>query len=196
MKCPKCGAENAEGNRFCGYCGETIREPAPSAHNLVASRKSGSSSQAGRSFKIPSLSITTLALGTLLVLSVISCFLPWMSASVTVGDQNTSTTNYGYDYIAPLDATYASPVAILSVIGFVLVAYSFRATDRIKMLIVLGGILISIGAIAAFINTSSAAIADTSGSLNYSVNVEGRYGMGLEVLFGILITIVGARKDI
>lgn len=131
-----------------------------------------------------------------MALSVLSCFLPWVSASVTVGDQNTSTTNYGYEYIAPLDAAYASPVAILSVIGFVLVAYSFWATDRIKMLIVLGGILTSIGAIAAFINTSSAAMADIAGSLNYSVNVDGRYGMGLEVLFGILIAIAGARTDI
>ena len=131
----------------------------------------------------------------LLALSIVACLLPWVTANVNTEYQNTSTTNRGYEYIAPLGAKYTAPVAILSVIGFLLIAYSLMATDRVKMLIVLGGILILVGAAAAFIYTSSAAMSDTSGSMSYSVSVEGRYGMGLEVVLGILTIIVGARTE-
>lgn len=131
----------------------------------------------------------------LLVLSIVACFLPWVSANVETEDLNISTTNSGYEYMAPLGAEYTAPVAILSVIGFILIAYSFKATDRARMLIVLGGILILVGAVAAFMYTSSAAMSDTSGSLSYSVSVEGRYGMGLEVLLGVLTLIVGVRTE-
>jgi hypothetical protein len=132
---------------------------------------------------------------TLLALSVVACFLPWMTANVETEDQNISTTNSGYEYIVPLGAKYTAPVAILSVIGFVLIAYSFMAIDKARMLIVLGSILVLVGAVAAYIYTSSAAMSDTSGSLSYSVLVEGRYGLGLEVLFGILTLVVGVRTE-
>lgn len=130
-----------------------------------------------------------------LVLSIVACFLPWVTANVETDDLNISTTNSGYEYVVPLGAEYTAPVAILSVIGFVLIAYSFKATDTARMFIVLGGILILVGAVAAFMYTSSAAMSDSSGSLSYSVSVEGRYGMGLEVLLGTLALIVGVRTE-
>jgi hypothetical protein len=136
-----------------------------------------------------------IVLVVLIVLSIVACFLPWVTANVGTEDQTISTTNSGYEYMAPLGAKYTAPVAILSVIGFVLIAYSFRDTDRERMLIVLGGILILFGVVAAFMYTSSAAMSDTSGSLSYSVDVEGQYGMGLEVLFSIVIIIVGVRTE-
>lgn len=136
---------------------------------------------------------TQIILAILLVLSVISCFLPWMTADVTIGGQDRSSTNYGYEYIVPLGTRYTAPVAILSVLGFVLSAYSFRATQRIRMLNVIAGILILVGVIGAFAYTFSAAIAEATGSFNYSVNVFGEYGMGLEALFGFLMLIFGAR---
>ena len=136
-----------------------------------------------------------IVLAILLLLSIVSCFLPWLSADVRIDGEETSTTNYGYDYIIPLGAPYTTPVAILSVIGFVLSAYSFKATERIKKLNVVAGILILIGAIAAFAYSSNAAFAEASGSLSYSISVLGEYGMGLEALFGFLMIIVGARTE-
>jgi hypothetical protein len=131
----------------------------------------------------------------LLLLSIVSCFLPWLGAKVIIDGVDMSTTNYGFEYIIPLGAPYTTPVAILSVIGFALSAYSFKATERIKKLNVVAGILILIGAIAAFAYTSSAAIAEATGSYSYSMSVDvwAEYGMGLEVLFGFLMIIVGAR---
>jgi len=128
----------------------------------------------------------------LLLLSIISCFLPWITAKVIIGGEDRSTTNYGNQYIIPLGARYTVPVAILSVIGFILLAYSFKATQRIHMLRVIAGILILIGAIAAFAYTFSAAIAEATGALRYSISVWPEYGMGLEALFGLLMLIVGA----
>jgi hypothetical protein len=139
------------------------------------------------------VSIAQLLVIVLLALSIVACLLPWVTANVRTEEQNISTTNYGYEYIAPLGAKYAAPVAILNVIGFLLVVYSFKATERTRMLNVIGGVLVLVGAVAAFYYTSMSALADVRGSLNYSVSVGGRYGMGLEVLFGILIIIVGAR---
>jgi len=105
-------------------------------------------------------------LAILLVLSIVSCFLPWITAKVTIDGEDRSTTNYGYEYIVPLGARYTAPVAILGVLGFILSAYSFKATQRIRMLNVIAGILILIGAIAAFAYTFSAAIAEATGSFN------------------------------
>jgi hypothetical protein len=136
---------------------------------------------------------TQTILAILLVLSIVSCFLPWITANVRIGGEDRSSTNYGYEYIVPLGTRYTAPVAILSVLGFILSAYSFKATQRIRMLNVIAGILILVGAIAAFAYTFSAAIAEATGSLNYSVNVLGEYGMGLEALFGFLMLIFGAR---
>lgn len=58
---------------------------------------------------------------------------------------------------------------------------------------VIAGVLILVGAIAAFAYTTSAAMAEATGSFNYSINVWAEYGMGLEALFGFLMIIVGAR---
>jgi len=191
MKCPNCGKETEESRIFCGWCNASLREPAPSTDSPRNHSESESLSQTERR----TASKAQLLVIGLLALSIVACLLPWVTANVNTEEQNISTTNRGYEYIAPLGAKYTAPVAILSVIGFVLVAYSFKATDRVKTLIVLGGILILVGAVAAFIYTSSAAMSDTSGSMSYSVGVEGRYGMGLEVLLGILTIIVGARTE-
>jgi len=134
-----------------------------------------------------------IVLAILLLLSIISCFLPWLTAKVVIGEEDRSTTNYGYDYIIPLGARYSAPVAILGVIGFILSAYSFKAVERVRMLNVIAGVLILVGAIAAFAYTTSAAMAEATGSLSYSINVWAEYGMGLEALFGFLMIIVGAR---
>jgi len=128
-------------------------------------------------------------LAILLLLSIVSCFLPWLTAKVIIGEEDRSTTNYGYDYIVPLGARYSALVAILGVIGFILSAYSFKAVEKVRTLNVVAGILILVGAIAAFAYTTSAA----AGGFNYSINVWAEYGMGLEALFGFLMLIVGAR---
>jgi len=95
-----------------------------------------------------------IVLAILLLLSIVSCFLPWLTAKVIIGEEDRSTTNYGYDYIVPLGARYSAPVAILGVIGFILSAYSFKAIERVRMLNVIAGILILVGAIAAFAYTT------------------------------------------
>ena len=150
------------------------------------------------------LSKGQIVLIVLVALSIVACFLPWLTARVEVAYQDTpttvmTTTISGYEYIAPLGAKYTAPVAILSVIGFVLIAYSFKDTKRERMLIALGGTLILAGAIAAFGYTSatvtSAAMADYTGYLSLLVRVDGQYGMGLEVLFGILIIIIAWRWE-
>jgi len=135
-----------------------------------------------------------IALAILLLASVVSCFLPWLWAEVTHDEVNWSSTNYGYHYIIPLGAIHTAPVAILNVIGFILSAYSFKATERSKELNLIAGILIIIGAIAAFAYTATAAMAEVAGSLRSSVHVGPEYGLGLEALFGLLIIIVGARR--
>ena len=197
MKCPNCGKETSEDRFFCGWCNASLREPTPSTDSPTYRREPESSSQMelddrrmGRT-----VSKAQILVIVLLALSIVACLLPWVTANVNTEEQNISTTNRGYEYIAPLGAKYTAPVAILSVIGFLLIAYSLMATDRAKMLIVLGGILILVGAAAAFAYTTSVAMSDTSGSLSYSVSVDGRYGMGLEVVLGILTIIVGARTE-
>lgn len=127
-----------------------------------------------------------------LVLAIVGLFLPWVGMSGTVGGLDGSTTNYGYNYIVPGGAPYAAPLAILCVIGFILSAYSFKATNKIRKLNVIAGILILVGPIAAFAYSSSAAMAEAL-SVGGSIHLSGAYGMGLEVLFGILMIIFGAR---
>jgi len=159
-------------------------------------------------------------LAILLLLSIVSCFLPWITAKVRINGADHSTTNYGYDYIVPLGAPYTTSVSILNVLGFILSAFSFKvwqriarlspeekdteqgiqetfkATRRIRRLNAIAGILILIGVIAAFIYTSDAAIAKATGSVSYSVSVSAEYGMGLEALFGFLLIIIGARTEV
>ena len=197
MKCPNCGKETSEDRFFCGWCNAKLREPTPSTDSPTYRSEPESSSQMelddrslGRTVSKAQIFVIVL-----LALSIVACLLPWVTANVSTEEQDIATTNSGYEYIVPLGAKYSAPVAILSVIGFVLIAYSFKATDRARMLIVLGGILIIVGAAAAFIYTTSAAMSDTSGSLSYSVDVEGRYGMGLGVILGILTIVVGARTE-
>lgn len=140
-----------------------------------------------------------ILLAILLLLSVISCFLPWFTTKVTArhpwrDEEYTSTyTNYGYDYIIPLGARYTAPVAILNVIGFILSAYSFKATERIRKLNVRAGVLILVGAIAAFAYTLYAYITEplTIALVTYELWPE--YGLGLEAFFGFLMIIVGRR---
>jgi hypothetical protein len=133
-----------------------------------------------------------IVLAILLLVSIISCFLPWLTADVTIDGEARSTTSSGYEYIIPLGALYTAPVAILCVIGFILSAYSFRATQRTKMLNIIAGVLILIGVFAAFSYTSSVALGEATGSYNFSINVLFEYGLGLEALFGFLILIFGA----
>lgn len=130
-----------------------------------------------------------IILAIVLVLTIVALFLPWVEASVTVGAVEHSTTNYGYNYIVPGGALYAAPVGILCVIGFILSAYSFKARNKIRKLNIIAGILILVGVIAAFVYTTSAAMSEPGAS---SVSVSGAYGMGLEVLFAILVIIFGA----
>jgi hypothetical protein len=133
-------------------------------------------------------------LAILLLLSIISCFLPWLTAKVVIDGEDRSTTNYGYQYIIPLGVRYtAMPMAILNVIGFILSAISFKAIERIRTLNVIAGILIMIGVALAFAHTLSAAMtAATGASRGYSIFVSAEYGMGLEALFGFLMIIAGA----
>lgn len=140
------------------------------------------------------MSKTQIILAIVLVLTIVALFLPWVTAEVAIDSEYVSTTNYGYNYIVPGGAPYAAPMAILCVIGFILSAYSFKATNKIRKLNVIAGILIFIGPIAAFAYTSGAAMAEASGAVgSASINVSGAYGMGLEILFGILMIIFGAR---
>ena len=131
---------------------------------------------------------------TLLILGIVSCSLPWVTAHVDSEYLDITVTNNGFDYIAPLGAKYAAPVAILSVIGFILVGYSFITTRPPRKMIVLGGLLMLVGAGTAFIYTAVSATSEASESSSYLVIVEGRYGMGLEVLFGILVMIAGLGR--
>jgi hypothetical protein len=136
-----------------------------------------------------------VVLAVLLVLSIASCFLPWVTANVAIDGEAWLTTNYGYQYIIPLGAQYTAPVATLSVFGFFLSVYSYRMKRRTRMLNLMAGVLILIGAVAAFAYTFSSAIAQATGSstYSYSVSVWGEYGMGLEALLGFLVIIAGAR---
>ncbi len=139
------------------------------------------------------MSKTQIILAIVLVLTIVALFLPWVKAEVAIGSEYVSTINHGYNYIVPGGAPYAAPMAILCVIGFILSAYSFKATNKIRKLNVIAGILIFIGPIAAFAYTSGAAMAEASGAVSASISVSGAYGMGLEILFGILMIIFGAR---
>lgn len=98
-----------------------------------------------------------------LLLSIIAFFLPWLNARVLIDGEDRSTTNYGYHYIIPLGARYTAPVAILCFIGFILSAYSLKETGKVRILNVLAGSLILIGAISAFFYTSSAALDEVAG---------------------------------
>jgi len=135
-----------------------------------------------------------MLLAFVLVLSIIVCFLPWlkMDAAIT-GEEPIKREIYGYDYIAPLGAPYTAPVAILNIIGFILSAYSFKQTKRIKMLNVVAGILILVGVAASFGYTTSVAFADVSNK-GGSFNAWGDYGMGLEALLGFLMIIIGVKQ--
>lgn len=137
------------------------------------------------------MSKTQIILAVVLVLTIVALFLPWVTAEVAIDSEYVSTINHGYNYIVPGGAPYAAPMAILCVIGFILSAYSFKATNKIRKLNVIAGILIFIGPIAAFAYTSGAAMSELGGG--GSVSVSGAYGMGLEILFGILMIIFGAR---
>jgi len=112
---------------------------------------------------------------------------------VSIGDEEHSTTNYGIHYIIPMGVRYTAPTAILSVIGFVLSAYSFKATESVRKLNIIAGVMMLLGVIAAFIYTFNAAIGEATGSSSFSVNVSAEYGMGLEILFGFLIIVVAFR---
>jgi len=138
------------------------------------------------------MSKTQIILAAVLVLAIVALFLPWVSVEVAVDSQYVSTTNYGYNYIVPRGAPYTAPLAILCVIGLILSAYSFKARDKIGKLNVIAGILVLVGPIAAFAYTSVTAMAEASGAVSSSVSVSGAYGMGLEILFGVLMIIFGA----
>lgn len=138
------------------------------------------------------MSKTQIILAAVLVLSIVAFLLPWVTANVLVDGEHRWATNHGYDYIFP-GAEYAGPAAILCVIGFALSAYSFKARNKIRKLNVIAGILILVGVLAAFAYTAGAAMAGIGGTGSYAVHVEGRYGMGLEILFGFLMIIFGAR---
>jgi len=135
-----------------------------------------------------------MLLAIVLVLSIVACFLPWLKMDAAIlGEEQIKRDIYGYDYIVPLGAPYTAPVAILSVIGFILSAYSFKRIQRIRILNVVAGILILVGVIASFGYTASVAFADVF-EKGGSFNAWGDYGMGLEALFGLLMIIIGALQ--
>jgi len=148
-------------------------------------------------FGILKISEARLTMVILLLLGVAACFLPWVSAEVVIlGVTDQSTTNSGYEYIVPLGASYTAPLAVLAVIGFAILAYSLtldesdsRGERRIRMLGVIAGILVQVGAMAAFVYTLTQAAAEPAGGTSYSVEVTSRYGMLFEGLFGFLIMI-------
>jgi hypothetical protein len=119
--------------------------------------------------------------------------MPWLTVRVSIGGEERSTTNYGYHYMIPMGVRYAAPTAILSVIGFVLSAYSFKATESVRKLNIIAGAMMVVGVMAAFIYTFTAAIGEATGSSSFSVNVSAEYGMGLIILFSFLIIVVAFR---
>jgi len=139
------------------------------------------------------MSKTQIILAVVIVLAIVALFLPWVEVEVAVDSEYVSNTNYGYNYIVPQGAPYVAPMAILCVIGFILSAYSFKATNKIRKLNVIAGILIFIGPIAAFAYTSGTALTEASGAFSASISVVVAYGMGLEILFGIIMIILGVR---
>ena len=50
MKCPKCGIENPEGQKFCGNCGESLDEPPQARLGLVKCPNCGFDNPQGRRF--------------------------------------------------------------------------------------------------------------------------------------------------
>lgn len=133
-------------------------------------------------------------LAIMLLLSVVACLLPWLTARVIIDGVNRSSYNYGYQYIIPLGARYTAPIAIANVIGFTLSAYSFKKPQKTRSLNILAGILILVGVIGSFSYTSSAILADKAGALTWSINVRPEYGMSVEALLGFLMIIVGASQ--
>jgi fluoride ion exporter CrcB/FEX len=136
-----------------------------------------------------------MVLAVLLLLSIVSCFLPWLTAKVTVDGEDRSTTNQGYQYIIPLGARYTIPIAIINIVGILLSVYSFKATENVRKLNIIAGILMLVGAIGAFAYTFSAALGEAGGSSNISVDVSAEYGIGLQILSGFLMIIVGWRTE-
>lgn len=50
MKCPKCGAENPDGQKFCGDCGRSLSEPLRSRQGLVKCPNCGFDNPEGKRF--------------------------------------------------------------------------------------------------------------------------------------------------
>ena len=50
MKCPNCGAENPQGQKFCGKCGGSLDEPPQARLGLVKCPNCGFDNREGRRF--------------------------------------------------------------------------------------------------------------------------------------------------
>ena len=50
MKCPNCGAENPEGQKFCGGCGRSLDVPPQARLGLVKCPNCGFDNAAGRRY--------------------------------------------------------------------------------------------------------------------------------------------------
>jgi len=50
MKCQKCGAENPEGQKFCGECGHNLEEPPQARLGVVKCPNCGFDNPEGRRF--------------------------------------------------------------------------------------------------------------------------------------------------
>lgn len=139
----------------------------------------------------------------LLLSSVAACFLPWITARNTAvweyGSVNKSTTNFGYQYIIPTGATWAAPVGVLNVAGYIISIYSLKATQKFRKLNVIAGLFIIIGAAAAYVSTFLAMVAEVEGHiacniLGGNIVIQAEYGIILEVLSGFLMIIAGIRS--
>ncbi len=127
---------------------------------------------------------------SILALCAVGLFLPWMNVSTSTLSQEVSAINYGYHYVMATGSLTA-PLALISILGIAVAAISFKASKRVLLLSLIGGLLIVGGVVASFLYTANQAMAQVSTSANYSVDVGLEYGAGLELLFAVVLMVTG-----
>ena len=127
----------------------------------------------------------------IMTLATLALFLPWINVRVSTLNEQLSSRNYGYHYMVPSEAALVAPLALLSLGGIIIAAISIKASNKIRLFCLLGGLLIIGGVAASFAYTLSSAMSRVSGSSSFSVDVFAEYGAGLEILFAFLLMASG-----